>query len=270
MARKRMIDPNIWQSEDFSKLKTLSKLVFIGLFSNADDYGYGRAKAAYVKSMLFPYDEDIRTTDIEKSLDEIAANMSIVFYKTNNGNEYYSLKNWSKWQKVDKPSVSVIPPPIEDNLEIIRGTVGEPSENVQRGIPPNKNRKEKEKNKKEYMLKFEKFWSEYPKKVGKPKAEAAFEKLNVDDMLLEKMLNAIKIAKNTEQWQNEKGKFIPYPASWLNGRRWEDELDVCCSEDNKMSATAVQAPKGIFNSYKQKSYNEGELEEILRRKNGNV
>ncbi len=33
MARKRMIDPNIWQSEDFSKLSTLGKLVFIGLFS---------------------------------------------------------------------------------------------------------------------------------------------------------------------------------------------------------------------------------------------
>ena len=51
-----MIDPGIWQSEDFSKLSTLAKLVFIGLFSNADDEGRGRAKAAYIKSTLFPYD----------------------------------------------------------------------------------------------------------------------------------------------------------------------------------------------------------------------
>lgn len=34
-----MIDPNIWQSEDFAGLSTLAKLVFIGLFSNADDEG---------------------------------------------------------------------------------------------------------------------------------------------------------------------------------------------------------------------------------------
>ena len=35
MARKRMIDPSIWQSEDFGKLSTLAKIVFIGLFSLA-------------------------------------------------------------------------------------------------------------------------------------------------------------------------------------------------------------------------------------------
>ena len=45
MARKRMIDPGIWQSEDFAKMSTLGKLVFIGLFSNADDEGRGRANA---------------------------------------------------------------------------------------------------------------------------------------------------------------------------------------------------------------------------------
>lgn len=158
MARKRMIDPNIWQSEDYSKLNTLSKLVFIGLFSNADDYGFGRAKATYVKSMLFPYEEGIRTADIEKSLSEIAANMSVVFYKRN-GNEYYCLKNWIKWQKVDKPTPSIIPP-IDENTEIIRGTFDENSESIRGGfgeasaslrgtVPPNrieKNIKEKEKN----------------------------------------------------------------------------------------------------------------------------
>lgn len=53
MARRRMIDPNIWQSEDFSKLSTLAKLVFIGLFSQADDEGRGRAKPIYIKSILF-------------------------------------------------------------------------------------------------------------------------------------------------------------------------------------------------------------------------
>lgn len=269
-----MIDPNIWQSEDFSKLSNLSKLCFIGLFSNADDEGYGKANPIYIKSILFPFEEKVRAADIEKSLLEIAANMSVVFYTALDGKDYYVLTNWDKWQSIQKPTESRIPK-LNDTCKVIYCeksgiTVGvqEDYNSTTVGVQPNKNRKEKEKNRKEYMLKFEKFWSEYPKKVGKPKAEAAFEKLNVDDMLLEKMLNAIKIAKNTEQWQIEKGKFIPYPASWINGRRWEDELDVCC--DNKKSVTVVQAPKGIFNGYKQKAYSEGELEEILRRKNGNV
>ena len=54
MARKRMIDPNIWQSEDFAQLDPFQRLVFIGMFSNADDLGRGRAKAIYLKSILFP------------------------------------------------------------------------------------------------------------------------------------------------------------------------------------------------------------------------
>ena len=29
MARKRMIDPGIWQSEDYGKLSNLAKVVFI-------------------------------------------------------------------------------------------------------------------------------------------------------------------------------------------------------------------------------------------------
>ena len=148
-----MIDPSIWQSEDFSKLSTLAKLVFIGLFSNADDEGRGRAKAIYIKSILFPYDEVIRVTDIEKSLDEIAANMSITFY-SRDGSEFYSLENWSKWQKIDKAQVSQIPAFDEDST-MIRGafveqssngsrTVAEQSSSAREPVPP----KRKEENKK--------------------------------------------------------------------------------------------------------------------------
>jgi hypothetical protein len=76
MARKRMIDPNIWMSQDFSRLSTLSKLVFIGLFSQADDEGRGRANSQYVRSALFPYDDKISKNDVERSLTEIAKNMT--------------------------------------------------------------------------------------------------------------------------------------------------------------------------------------------------
>lgn len=108
MARKRMIDPNIWQSEDFSKLSTLGKLVFIGLFSLADDEGKGRSNPVYLKSSLFPYEEGIRSADIDKTLSEIGSNMSVIFY-THDGSNYYNLYNWNEWQKIDKPTPSKIP-----------------------------------------------------------------------------------------------------------------------------------------------------------------
>lgn len=147
MARKRMIDPNIWASEDFSKLSTLAKLVFIGIFSNADDEGRGKAKAVYLKSILFPYEEAIRVADVDKTLSEIGSNMSVTFY-SNNGNEYYQLNNWDKWQKVDRPTPSMIPE-LNENSTIIRRAFDECSTNPRRVLAPNRieqNRTEKEKN----------------------------------------------------------------------------------------------------------------------------
>ena len=130
MPRKRMIDPGIWQSEDFSKLSTLAKLVFIGLFSNADDHGRGRAKAVYIKSILFPYDEGIRVIDVDKTLSEIGSNMSVTFYLRDE-NEYYSLDNWKIWQKVEKPRDSVLPC-FDESCTRIRQSIDDESGNNRR------------------------------------------------------------------------------------------------------------------------------------------
>lgn len=68
---------------------------------------------------------------------------------------------------------------------------------------------------------FEKFWSAYPRKEGKQKAKAAFEKVNVP---LDVLLNAIEQQKESAQWSKDNGQFIPHPTTWLNGKRWEDEV----------------------------------------------
>lgn len=67
------------------------------------------------------------------------------------------------------------------------------------------------------------FWKVYPKKAAKPNAEKAFEKIDPDKSLLDAMLSAIAWQSQTEDWVKESGKFIPHPATWLNGRRWEDQ-----------------------------------------------
>ncbi|MCI9247475.1 MAG: hypothetical protein HFJ30_10355 [Clostridia bacterium] len=141
MARKRMIDPNIWQSEDFGKLSLLAKIVFIGLFSLADDEGRGRANPVYLKSTLFPYEESMRSADITKSLFEISSNMSVIFYSCD-GSDYYSLYNWDTWQKIDKPTNSKIPA-FEENNEEIRQLFVEGSSKASRRVSPNRIEKNK-------------------------------------------------------------------------------------------------------------------------------
>ena len=71
---------------------------------------------------------------------------------------------------------------------------------------------------------FNQFWDSYPKHIAKQSAVKAFEKLKPDEKLLEAMLKAIELQKESKQWEKDGGAFIPYPATWLNQRRWEDEL----------------------------------------------
>lgn len=70
---------------------------------------------------------------------------------------------------------------------------------------------------------FDRFWGAYPRKVSKADARKAFAKLNPDTALVEDMLRALDWQKRLPEWTKDGGQFIPYPATWLNARRWEDE-----------------------------------------------
>jgi hypothetical protein len=73
---------------------------------------------------------------------------------------------------------------------------------------------------------FERWYSKYPRKEAKQDALKAFLKLNPNDELLERMLSAVVNKSKTEQWIKDDGKFIPLPATWIRGRRWEDEINT--------------------------------------------
>jgi hypothetical protein len=70
---------------------------------------------------------------------------------------------------------------------------------------------------------FARLWKLYPKKKSIGQAEKAFSKINPDEQLLDLMLSKIEQAKKSEEWIKEKGRYIPYLATWLNAKGWEDE-----------------------------------------------
>jgi len=73
---------------------------------------------------------------------------------------------------------------------------------------------------------FETFWKAYPKKKSKGQAEKVFFKISPDEKLLSTILTTIDKAKESVDWQKDNGQFIPYPATWLNARGWEDEITL--------------------------------------------
>lgn len=71
---------------------------------------------------------------------------------------------------------------------------------------------------------FAKFWKLYPVKKGKAKAEAAWSKLKVTDDLFTLITQGLARQVVCHDWTKEGGQYIPHPTTWLNGKRWEDEV----------------------------------------------
>lgn len=71
---------------------------------------------------------------------------------------------------------------------------------------------------------FDNFWKAYPKKKDKAKTEKWFEKNKPNEELMKIILESLDKFKKTKDWQKDNGQYIPLPTTWLNGKRWEDEI----------------------------------------------
>lgn len=69
---------------------------------------------------------------------------------------------------------------------------------------------------------FDELLKAYPRKDSKAAALKAFEKLKVSADFLPTILAGLARAKTSDQWTRDDGKYVPYAATWLNGKRWED------------------------------------------------
>jgi hypothetical protein len=102
---------------------------------------------------------------------------------------------------------------------------------------------------------FADFWKAYPKHQDKQGALKAFQKLKPDQELLDQMIKSINAWKQSEQWTKDGGQYIPMPTTWLNRRRWEDDLPQTAQFKPVKTVSAQQ--------YTQRDYDEDELEKRL-------
>jgi len=70
---------------------------------------------------------------------------------------------------------------------------------------------------------FDSFWGQYPKKAGKADAAKKF-KAAIGKTTLAVMLDALEKHKQSRQWSEDGGKYIPNPSTWLHQERWADEV----------------------------------------------
>ena len=75
---------------------------------------------------------------------------------------------------------------------------------------------------------FAEFWKAYPRKTGKGQAQKAFEKVCGNDTDFAAIMHGLS-EQNRLKFEpmiaDGQGQYIPYPATWLNGHRWEDDVE---------------------------------------------
>ena len=69
---------------------------------------------------------------------------------------------------------------------------------------------------------FDEFWNLYPRKLSKQDAIKAWKALSPDADLVRRILDDLR-RRAQRDWRNKDVKYIPYPATYIRGKRWEDE-----------------------------------------------
>ncbi len=133
----------------------------------------------------------------------------------------YGYSKYGKSQSTEKPNFGKNR--TQSNTELLSNTELNNKESQPYRLAPAEEEKKQEER---VLADFNMFWSEYPKKKAKDEALKAFKKRYKELPLINELVEIVKLHKETEDWKKEKGQFIPYPATWLNQGRWEDEIKL--------------------------------------------
>lgn len=256
MARIRTIKPSFWEDEKMAKLPFPCRLFYIGMWNFADDLGVVRANAALLKSYIFPYDDNLRVSEVQKWIDALVKARMLIPV-SHKDESYYIIRTFRSHQKFDARYPNyIIPEDVtkrflddscnptgpqrvpdeytpregegerEEGNNIIppispEGEIEIPfDENFETSCKPQgEKEKSSAKKEKEPNHSFEEFWNLYDKKTGEKK-KLAKKWLALTDEEREAIMNYIPkyIACQPDK------QFRKNPETFLNNKSWNDEL----------------------------------------------
>jgi len=111
MPRRRMVDPEIWRNQKIGSLPDAGRLLFIGIFSQADDDGRLKAAPGFLTANIFPYDKN-KTEEEVKHLRDQCVSLGLIRVYTNGKEEYLDIPGWLEHQQIrkDRYTPSKLPP----------------------------------------------------------------------------------------------------------------------------------------------------------------
>ena len=102
MSRIRTIKPEFWVSEQIIACSPNARLLFIGIWSFADDHGVHPSSYVRLRAEIFPGD-DCTIEDVKTWINELIKNGLIREYAVE-GRIYWIVTGWAKHQRIDRPT----------------------------------------------------------------------------------------------------------------------------------------------------------------------
>lgn len=206
----RIIRESICTSDTIDQLSWFEEVFWHRLTVNCDDFGRFDARPEILRSRLFPLKEGkVSKSAVENALNALVTAGLATTYVCD-GRPYLQLVTWEKYQR-RRATKSKYPDPQGKSADICCQLTS--------NVPENR-----ESNANTHL--FAEFWKAYPKKKSKGDAEKAFKAINPNVQLLGAMIAAVDKQKLSRDWTKDSGQFIPYPATWLRAKGWEDEAEA--------------------------------------------
>lgn len=246
MARIRTVKPEFWDDELMGSLSRDARLLFIGTWNFADDEARLRWSPAYLKSKVFPYDDDLGPKEVSILMGELEQSGRVFAYTVNGETikqTFAVIVNFPRHQRINRAQDSSLPapppdePPPGDRVTPFtehsvngHGATNDPPVRDQPlstvGSTPEGNGKEG--NGKEGKTRapaapdtFPDFWSVFPRKVDKRIAEKAY-RAALKRGATPEQIHAAAVAY-AEAQRNTELRYVKHPSSWLNAGAYENE-----------------------------------------------
>jgi hypothetical protein len=261
MARIRTIKPDFWTHEKVLGLSPLARLMFIGMWNFADDYGRMDYAPRSIKARIFPADDVVTVESVKSMLGELSSHGLIIVYSAKD-REYLEITGWDH-QRIDKRQPSKIPGPFEDGSTKFQERSSNSADHSPTPAPVMEGKGEDRKEGSRRVAgatpplansKFDEFWKEYPKRDGdnpRKTAEKKFAALVKTGVDPEVIIAGAKRASMEARKRNDYGtRFIPQAIKWLNDQRFLDiAVETFAGADDGMVEVLDQLQLEAWDAY---------------------
>ncbi len=240
MPRARNIKPGFFENEHLGVLNSDARLLFAALWTLADKQGVVECRIPRIRTYAFRYRNDITDDIVHRELTVLTRldngdMLSKVHYE---GSDYLLIHNFVKHasphhteKRGDYPDFALLKSLVnKDAQEITVNSRKHHGENPPESLilnpdllNPDLLNPSKENVPAVQIYRFDDFWNCYGYKIGKDKSKKAYDRAIRSGVKHEVIIQGIKNYQKDCQTKGLEVKFFKHPATWLNGKSWEDE-----------------------------------------------